>query len=141
MKRASLVIGPDKIRCIYEIQNSGQKYNVSYPFTKAYVNVFPVTNNDLKTALVKMDIVFDNKVTPKGMKIISNKLFFEMQELQGTDKEKLEQLNILNVESGITTPGLKLLSVKLAEEIASAAGVDLAIDECEKEGTLLKFVK
>ena len=132
MRKASLITGPDKIRCIYEIENSGQKYAVTYPYTKVCVNIFPVTNADIRLALEKMEIIFDGKITNKGIKILADKLC-------GSDRKKLDSMDIIMNER-ITIPGLKVISAKLAEDIASVKDGDLAINECEDTG-LVRIVK
>ena len=140
-RSASLVVGEDKVRCIYEIENSGQTFKVSFPLTKKHVNVFPVTNDDLRSALEKMGVTLDGKITPSGLRLISNKLFHELQKVEGSgDQSKLEALKVIR-EYTITVSGLKLLATKLSEEIASVEGGELAINECDPKGGLLKVIK
>ena len=136
-----MVVGPDKVRCIYEIENSGQTYKVSFPFTKTHVNVFPVSNADIRLELERMEIICDGKITFKGIRTVANKMFHELQKVEGTnDREKLENLKII-ANYHITPSGLKTLSDKMSEDFAMLPGGELAINECDPKGGLLKVVK
>ena len=61
-KKASLVTGPDGIRCIYEIEGTSQKYLVSYPFVKKSVTITEVKNQDVRDSLELMGLLKDGKV-------------------------------------------------------------------------------
>ena len=139
-KSASMVVGPDKIRSIYEIQNSGQSYKVGFPYTKTKVNVFPVSNADIRVELEKMEIICDGKITLKGTRILATKLQYEILDKKGSNSEKLEEIGII-ANYHITPYGLKILKQKMAEDFAMVPNGDLAIDECNDIGELLKIVR
>jgi len=139
-KVASLVTGPDNLRCIYEMEGSGQTYKVQFPYTKKHVSVFPVTNQDVRDSLELVGILFEGKVTLKGIRSISIHMGKDMDTVKGpSERVKLEVLGIIN-NNLITPLGLKLLSSKMMEELASVSGGNLAINECAKEESLLKVV-
>ena len=140
MRKASLVTGLDNVRCIYEIEGSGQKFDVRYPYTKKTVNIFPVSNSDLRASLEKMEIIFDGKITHKGVRTITTKLFDRLKNVQGgSDRVKLENSGIVS-NYRITPEGLKLIAKEMMEDFAKLPNGDLAINECEENECLLKVI-
>ncbi len=138
-KKASLVIGPDGVRCIYEIEGSGQKYVVSHPFTKKAVSITPVKNQDVRDTLELMGVLKEGKVSTKGINIISEKFIDELKTVKGpTDRIKLEVLGIV-LNNRITPLGIDLLQNKMMEEMAIVTGGNLAINESGDKETLLKI--
>lgn len=139
-KKASLVTGPDGIRCIYEVEGSGQKYTVRYPYVKKAVSIMPVKNQDIRDALELMDVLKEGKIIFKGIKIIADKFKDELKTVKGpTDRVKLEVLGII-LNNRVTELGLQLLQSKMMEEMASVSGGSLAINETGDKESLLKVI-
>jgi hypothetical protein len=137
-KKASLVTGPDGMRFIYEIDGSGQKYLARFPYTKKPVSVFPVKNQDIRDSLELLDVLKDGKVAPKGIRIMSEQFADELKTVKGpNDRIKLEVLGIV-LNSKVTPLGLELLQRKMMDQMASVSNGKLAINECDKEESLLR---
>ena len=138
-KKASLVTGPDGIRCIYEIEGTSQKYLVSYPFVKKSVTITEVKNQDVRDSLELMGLLKDGKVWPKGVRMLAVKFSDEIKTVKGpNDRVKLEVMGII-LNDRITPLGLELIQSKMMVELASVSNGELAIDESGDKETLLKI--
>ena len=101
MRKASLVTtNPGGVRCIYEIEGSGQSYKPEFPEFKTAVNIFIATKNDIIANLAILNIPVSSTITPKNLRVLSD---------------------------------------KFAEELASIPNGNLAINECDEKGGLLKI--
>lgn len=139
-KKASLVTGPDGVRCIFEIEGSGQKYPVRYPYTKKAVSIVPVKNQDVRDTLELMDVLKEGKVSPKGVRILAETFKEEIKTVKGpNERVKLEVLGII-LNNRVTELGLQLSQVKMMEEMATVYGGFLAINESGDKETLLKII-
>jgi hypothetical protein len=139
MVKASLIVGPDEPRLIYEIEGSNQTYQVRFPFIKSRVSIRPVIKDDIIEALEVMEIMKDNRLLSKGILIVSSKLEDELKKVKGdTGRKKLESIGIL-ANGKVTAFGFSLIQSKLIDELASLKNGFLAIDESGEKEKLVRF--
>lgn len=139
-KKASLVTGPDGLRCIYEIEGSGQKFDARFPYIKKAVRIAPVKNKDIRDTLELLGVLKDGRTCFKGIKMMADKFSKELSVISGKeDKAKLETLGII-LNGKITELGLKQLQIKMMDEMATINGGLLAINESSDNESLLKVI-